>query len=239
MSLKEDLEKDINDIVNNLWTTRDGQVVPKVEDLGLKNDGVKLQATMLYSDLVHSTKLVTDEIQTFASEIYKLFLSTSARIIKYHDGFIRSFDGDRVMGVFIGTAKNTNAVGAALDISHAVTDMIVPKIKTFYSRPYFNIEHCTGIDTSEVFVIRGGPKIDNDLVWIGRAANAAAKLSDVRDGYTTVISEDVYDHMNDMRKYLNDTEDGHVRKYIWVSKDWNEIKGINKIYRTHWRKIIQ
>lgn len=239
MSLKEDLEKDINEITSNQWTKRDGQVVPKVEDLGLKNDGVKLQATMLYSDLVHSTKLVTDETQDFAAEIYKLFLSTSARIIKYHDGFIRSFDGDRVMGVFIGSSKNSNAVAAALEISYAVINMIIPKIREFYTRPYFKVEHCTGIDTSEVFVIRGGPKIDNDLVWIGRAANAAAKLSDVRDGFTTVISEDVYDKLNDNRKYLNDIDDNLVSKYIWVSKDWNNIKGINKIYGTHWFKIIE
>lgn len=240
MSLKEDLIKEIKDIIKTQWTERDGYVVPKPEDVKLLNDGVKINVTMLYSDLVHSTDLTMKETKYFASEVYKCFLSSASRIIKYWDGYIRSFDGDRVMAVFIGDDKNSNAVAAALEISHAVNKLILPEIQTFYNKShnYFNIDHCTGIDTSEIFIVRGGVKIDNDLVWIGRAANVASKLSEVRNGNYTIISDAVYDSLGYNRKYLNDIDDNYISKYIWSEKDWNEIPGIRKIYCSHWYKVI-
>jgi class 3 adenylate cyclase len=241
MSLETELNTEVKNIIKTTWTERDGQIVPKSEDVKLLNEGVKIEATMLYSDLVDSTELTMKNTFKFSAEVYKCFLSCSSRIIKNWDGFIRSFDGDRVMGVFIGNQKNSNAVWAALEISWAVFDIMIPEIKRFYKGTHdsFNISHCTGIDTSNLFIIRGGVRNDNDLVWIGRAANVAAKLSSIRDWNTTYITEAVYNTMFDDRKYLNDIYDGYKRKYIWVERTWNEVSGVNKIYGTNWRKIVE
>jgi len=42
MGLKEDLESDVKDIFSTRWSTREGNVVPEAEDVGLDNDAVKL-----------------------------------------------------------------------------------------------------------------------------------------------------------------------------------------------------
>lgn len=102
LALKEELELTVKKIFHDdLWTMRDGEVVPEPEDLKLGNDGVNLNGTVLYADLSGSTKLVDTKKAAFAAEIYKAYLPCAARIIKSQGGVITAYDGDRVMGVFI------------------------------------------------------------------------------------------------------------------------------------------
>ena len=51
-----------------------------------------------------------------------------------------------------------------------------------------------GVDTSELLVAKTGIRTVNDLVWVGRAANYAAKLSS-RLAPATQITSDVYDQL--------------------------------------------
>ena len=46
-----------------------------------------------------------------AAEVYKSYMACAVRIIKDEDGSITAYDGDRVMGIFIGNVKNTTATG--------------------------------------------------------------------------------------------------------------------------------
>jgi class 3 adenylate cyclase len=62
------------------------------------------------------------EKHRFAAEIYKTFLHCAAKIIRSEDGVITAYDGDRIMAVFIGNAKNTSAVRAALKNSLGGTE---------------------------------------------------------------------------------------------------------------------
>jgi hypothetical protein len=47
MALKDDLDAAVRKILRDGWSKRDGQVVPAPGDLGLGNDGVNLDATVL------------------------------------------------------------------------------------------------------------------------------------------------------------------------------------------------
>ena len=130
MSLKTDLENYCGDVFRSAWTTRDGTVVPDEDSkLGLKNEAIKIDGTVLYADLADSTRMVDDEIAGFSAEVYKTFLYCCARIISNHGGTVTAYDGDRIMGVFIGKSKNTSAVKAALNIKWAVDEIVMPKMK--------------------------------------------------------------------------------------------------------------
>ena len=114
---------------------------------------------------------------------------TSCRIIRSDGGEITAFDGDRVMAVYLGDSKNSNAAKSALKINWAVKNVINPAIKKQYPDTSFEVAQAIGIDTSELFVARTGIRGSNDLVWVGRAANYAAKLCSLRDeGYSTFIT---------------------------------------------------
>ena len=106
--------------------------MPESEDIGLGNKGIELDATMLYADLADSTELAMYNRQMTA-EIYKAFLACCTKLIIHREGKVRSFDGDRVMGVFIGESKNTNAVKAALHINYVFKEILVPAFHGIYS----------------------------------------------------------------------------------------------------------
>ena len=92
------------------------------------------------------------------------------------------------MAVFIGDSKNTSAVRCGLKIKSAVEEIINPAIKAQYSND-FQLKQVVGIDTSKLLVARTGVRGANDLVWVGPAANYAAKLSSISEQpYSTFIS---------------------------------------------------
>lgn len=227
MALKDELETEVDKIFRERWSTRDGKVVPDASDLKLGNDGVRLDATVLYADMADSTDLVDGYKDWFAAEIYKAFLTCSARIIKAHGGVITAYDGDRIMAVYIEGNKNTSAVKTALRINWAVQKVIKPKLKERYPDTSFIPGHSVGIDTSKILVARVGVRNDNDLVWVGRAANYAAKLSAFRtDGYSSWITGAVYDKMLDDAKMSGDHN-------MWEERVWTARNKL-RIYRSNW-----
>jgi class 3 adenylate cyclase len=236
MSLRDDLTSLVDDIAEGRWTTTDGRTVPESEDIGLGNVGSVLEATMLYSDLADSTALVTHN-RSIAAEVFKAFLECGTRIILAHDGKVRSFDGDRVMAVFIGDSKNTNAVKAALAINEVFRNVIAPRFGKQYEvfkDGTLALAQCTGIDTGSLLVARAGVRNNNDLVWVGQAANIAAKLSTLREApYNSWITKAVYDRTS---KEMKVSSDGRP---IWEHRIWATLPaGRQDIYRSSWwRKL--
>jgi class 3 adenylate cyclase len=196
VALHDELEEDIVRALATTWDLREGQVVPTTDDVALGGGGVRLDATVLYADLAESSTLVNDVHRQVAAKVMKSYLACSARIIADQGGAITSYDGDRIMGVFVGSAKNTCAVRAGLMINYVVHRLLRPELpSTFRSlaRLGFRIRHGVGIDTSEVLVVRAGRRGENDLIWVGRAANMAAALSGLRvEGGSVYISADVH-----------------------------------------------
>ncbi|HKS73063.1 MAG TPA: hypothetical protein VJQ82_07695, partial [Terriglobales bacterium] len=108
------------------------------------------------------------------------------------------------MGVFIGNFKNSSAAKAALKINYFFTKVLEPTFLSFYERlkdAPFKFAQSVGIDTSEIRAVRAGIRNNNDIVWVGRAPNIAAKLSSIREsGYSTYITEAVYKKLHDSAK---------------------------------------
>ncbi len=234
MALIDELNKETTAIVTRVWTRRDGEVVPQPEDLGLTNDAVDLQATLLYADLADSTELVLHN-QEIAAEVMKAYLRGATRIIRARGGEIRSFDGDRVMGVFIGGTPNSSAAIAGLKINYFFQNILKPAFAAQYEATFpakFNLQQTVGIDTSKVMVVRSGIRNHNDLIWVGRAPNIAAKLSGLRDaGCVTYITKAVFDALNDDAKY-----GGTPKKVMWEARTWNDgtSYGVRDVYRSGW-----
>lgn len=162
----------------------------------------------------------------FAAEIYKSYLHCAAKIIRSEGGVITSYDGDRIMAVFIDGAKNSNAARCALKINYAVTQIINPAIKNQYSGTDFQVRQIVGIDTSKLFVARTGIRGSNDLVWVGRSANYAAKLCSQSSYYASWITADVYNCLLDSSKYGSDGRD------MWESFWWEDRR--MTVYRSSW-----
>ncbi|MBC3884108.1 adenylate/guanylate cyclase domain-containing protein [Undibacterium griseum] len=231
MALRDDLHAQVAKIFREVWTMRDGQVVPANADVGLGNDAVKLNATVLYADLADSTLLVDRHIPAFAAEVYKTFLHCAAKIIVNEGGEITAYDGDRVMAVFLGHGKNVAAIRAAMQINFVVKNVIAPTMAVQYNTTNYTLKHVIGVDTSDLFVARTGVRGANDLVWVGRAANHAAKLAALPDTYQTYVTKAVFDQVPDFFKY------SEVGAAIWEPATWNTFDN-SIVYRTTWGQIV-
>jgi class 3 adenylate cyclase len=228
VALADDLKETVKSIFDTRWDVRDGQVVPEPEDLRLGNDAVKFaRATVLYADLHGSTKMVDSKKWWFAAEIYKTYLHCATKIIKDQGGAITSYDGDRVMGFFIGNMQSTNSAKCALKINYAVQNIINPAIKAKYTDTDFQVRQSVGIDTSEIHVARTGVRGDNDLVWVGRAANYAAKLTELDHGQQTWITDTLFSRLDKEAKY-GANGDLMWKEWIWTEHDER------KIYSSTW-----
>lgn len=191
--LTDQLLAGLKETVRTAWEKREGRVVPENDQLKLGNDRVEMEAVFLYADLADSTELAIAQ-QEIASEVCKGYIRGVTKLIRENGGEVRSFDGDRVMGVFLEGANNTAAVRCGLQINTFFRFILIPEFTGFYGSRLagFALNQTVGIDRSHVFICRAGARNDNDLIWVGRAPNIAAKLSNIRNGYNTLITNAVY-----------------------------------------------
>jgi class 3 adenylate cyclase len=215
VALLDDLTSNVGQIFRSQWTTREGRVVPDSPDIGLGNDGVELHATVLYADIDGSTTMVDQLEPKVAAELYKAYLICAAKIITSEGGTIAAYDGDRIMGVFVGALKTPSAVRTGLKINFATQQIVMPGFKLQYPGKTFVLRQTVGIDASKLLVAKTGVRGSNDLVWVGPAANYAAKMSAIsRAPYATWISQTVFDNLTPETKVSSG-------KSMWDYLAWN------------------
>lgn len=224
----------VDALLLNPLEERVGRVVPATADVALKNGAVKVDATFLYADLAGSAKLSEVCPWETTAKIIRAFLDISTRLIIARGGHVRSFDGDRVMGVFLSNTKNSDASKCGREIHWVVRKVLHEKAKAKFrsiSNNGIEIRHCVGIDTGEVRAVRAGMRDNNDLIWIGKAASFSAKLSDVREiGYHTFISERVFKKLSSDAKKEGDTD-------LWTKDSFNFAGKQEVVYKSnHWKK---
>lgn len=225
MPLHDDLKAEANKIFKSAWMERDGANVPDPASIGLGNDAVNLDAVVLYADLAESTKMVDTFEPKFAAEVYKAYLHCCAKVIRSEGGEITAYDGDRVMAVYIGNAKNTSAARTALKLNFVRTKIIQPAILAQYPTTRFVLQHAVGVDASKLMVARTGIRGANDLVWVGRAANHAAKMASLPHDYPSRVSAEVYSQLSEEVK----TKQGQS---MWERATWSDMG--REIYRSTW-----
>lgn len=233
MAFGDDVRKAVDDILGTTFNEREGKVVPKSEDVALKNGAVKLDAAFLYADLAGSGMIAKQCPWDTTAKIIRAYLDSACRIIRDHGGEIRSFDGDRVMGVFIGEWPCSNATKAALKIKYATEQIIQPKATakfTSVSKNNVLIRQACGIDYGTSRAVRAGVRDNNDLIWIGRPPSFAAKLSDNREHpYSTFISKAVYCRLSEETKKSQGVD-------MWEERYFTFAGSQETIYRSsyHW-----
>jgi len=203
MALKEDLENKINSYFKESYEVEETTIVPDTDysKLTFGNKGLTAELAFLYVDIRKSSELHTTYGFTNAARIYQSFHDICVRIINHFDGNIRSFDGDRVMGIFSGKSKCTNAVKSAMKIRWAVDELLSTHLK----QP---IKIGCGIDFGKTLIIKVGKGRDDnnkDLVWVGQASNYAAHLSDIGNN-SIIISERTYNRMGPSTTWKNADE---------------------------------
>ena len=233
MTPSDDLQSKAKQFMESNWNVRQATTVPDDSNLTLTGKVAKLDATVLYADMRSSSKLVDEVNQRVAGKIYQAFLYSVASIIRSNSGEITAYDGDRVMGIFIGDYKNTRATKSALMINHAVINILEPMFEDHFkslSKSGFKISHCVGIDTGPFLAVKAGLRNANDIVWIGRPPNLAAKLSEIREkDYSEYITNEVFQALDVPAKYV-----GTENKLMWDRRNYKYLDEDIIIYSSNY-----
>jgi adenylate cyclase len=223
MAFAEDLKKAVEDLLLVGWNVRRGNKAPTVDSVALRDGAVRINATFAYADLAKSSDLAQDVTDEIAARVIRAYVSAATRVFRKHGGEIRSFDGDRVMAVFMGESHITRAVDAGLGINWAVHKVIRPQLDEHWPAnldPWV-MNHAVGIDTGEALMVRGGVRDsndqeNNDLIAVGPAPNVAAKLSGLRHRPSIYITQAVWE---DMASTVSFAQSGDREgEYMW---DWS------------------
>lgn len=193
MSLKDfkaDLEVEVATILGSdfdveITTTK---TVPHSNDpkitfpnLDAKKQGCKLVDTcVLYIDMRRSTELSLRLKPKTTTKLYSSFVRAMTRCARYHHGHVRGIIGDRVMVLFDEEKAFTQAVDCALLMNSVCEYVVNSRFKS--GEVSFGI----GIDAGKMLVTKTGIRKNGheqhnykNLVWLGRPANIASKLTDL------------------------------------------------------------
>jgi adenylate cyclase len=239
MTLLEDLRTKVSGYLQGDYETFKPQGVPLPEDIPLGNKAAELDATALFIDVRQSSDITNTFRRQTAAKMMKAYFDGSVRIINANDGYVRSFNGDGMLALFTGDSRSSNAVKAAMQVKWFVQEVLSPQFRRYFANNMsaigsaldFNIG--AGLDEGTIFAVRVGIKGTNDVAWVGRCSNTAAKLSSVtKPPRAIAITRAVYERLKDDRKYSKGD-------HMWSDEAYREFGGVNRALRTtsYWWSI--
>jgi adenylate cyclase len=198
MPLKEDLINKVNSYFTEPYIVEETTIIPSTDysKLTFGNKGLISEFAFLFVDIRKSSELHDTYGYANAAKIYQSFHDVCLRIIEQNSGKIRAFDGDRIMGVFSGDSKRTNATKSAMNIRWAIENLVNPKLKS-------PLKIGCGIDIGKTLITKVGKGRDphnNDLIWIGKGCNYASHLTQEANN-SIIISQNIYNNLHDSTKY--------------------------------------
>jgi len=186
MAVKEtiqEIDELVADVIKTGFVYNPTNLVPKIDDpqltyeSGAEKKGKSINTCVLYVDIRNSVQLTIDHPNSMG-KVYTAFTKAVLKAARFHDGHIRNIIGDRIMIVFPSANCYTNAVDCAISINHIAKFIINPKFK-------IDFKCGIGIDYGEMKVIKVGIErkgLENNenkgLVWSGKPANIASRLTD-------------------------------------------------------------
>jgi adenylate cyclase len=150
-------------------------------NLDTRRQGSKLIDTcVLYIDIRRSTELNLAHRPTTVAKLYSAFVRAMTRCARYHGGHVRGIIGDRVMVIFDRKDSFRNAVECAVSMNSTSQHVI----DAYFKRG--EVECGIGIDAGRMLATKTGVRRRGaeqqsyrNLVWLGRPANVASKLTDL------------------------------------------------------------
>ena len=240
MGLKGDIVNRIDTYIQGEYDIKNTRKIPTAQDLGFRRHGRIVKTAILYADLRGSSEVTERHRGYTTARIFKSFLYAMARIARSHDGEIRSYDGDRIMVVFPPDASNENAVcdvavRTGMEMAWFFDKILVPKLKRYDDSLDFGI----GIAFSPMLAVRVGLSRNpdnNDIVFIGRAANLAAKLSDKAKSPNHIwIDHETYRRLDNVWKYVDSQASRRNRRSMWKDRTLNFAGDRRGVYATSYR----
>ena len=185
--------------------------------------------SFMYADLIGSSAMVEEHQPEMVAETIATFLMEAAKIVHALGGVCHSYDGDRIMAVFHTNQGPTQAVLAAFYINAVMELSVIPHCqKSFGISP----QHAIGIDAGKALAVKSGlPRpgvahnMGNDVSYVGKAANYAARNSGIRINdehgidkqYRIYVSDEAFQVIKPVKCWCYNCDVKNVHPDAWDS----------------------
>jgi class 3 adenylate cyclase len=235
MGLLDDLATTVSGYLAGNYETYEPKDVPLPEEVGLGNKAAKLTATALFIDVRQSSDITEAFRLQTAAKMMKAYFHGAVKVVRANSGHVRSFNGDGMLALFMGDTRSSNATKAAMQVRWFVDEVLQPQFRSYFRNNLAALGKALdfsigcGLDDGQIFAVRVGIKGTNDVAWVGRATNTAAKLASFTDPNRVRVTRAVYQRLNKDRKYSGD-------QHMWSDEVFKEIGGVSRAYRwSTWR----
>lgn len=174
------------------------EVVPTLDDpaltFGDPVEGVKrakrLDTCVLYVDIRDSSRISAERRPHTLARMYSAFVTAMLDCVRQEGGHVRNIIGDRVMAVFDRPNCFVAAARTAALCNTVAHRVLAPRVAAlgegFVFRCGIGIDHGTMLVTKAGKPRRAGEReFYRSLVWMGRPANVASKLTDLANKAAT------------------------------------------------------
>lgn len=190
----EDFLKNIDEEVKTV-TSSDFEVeiietsyVPSFSDPNITYDNLdtnkkkckRLESCVLYVDIRGSAQISAERQPKTLAKMYSSFIRSMIACARYYGGHVRNIIGDRVMVVFDKANCFTNAVNTAVLMNSVCKHILNKRIKSFEFSAGIGIDYGKMLITKSGAIRQGDEKeFYRSLVWLGKPANVASRLTDL------------------------------------------------------------
>ncbi|MCP2013989.1 class 3 adenylate cyclase [Deinococcus sp. HSC-46F16] len=152
-----------------------------------------LESCVLYVDIRNSASISVSNQSERLAKMYSAFVKNMIAAARYYGGHVRNIIGDRVMIVFDRENCFINAYRTATLMNSIAQHIIDKKIEGI------DFKCGIGIDYGQMLIVKGGAirrggetEFYRTLVWLGRPANVASRLTDLGNKTVTRKKDMVY-----------------------------------------------
>ncbi len=180
----DNIDSVISDWKNTGFTFNPKAYVPGLDDTSLtygngeEKKGIEINTCVLFVDIRDSVQMtIKKQIRTMG-KIYSVFTHCVLLAAQHYGGYVRNIIGDRVMVVFPQDNCFCKAVNCAITINH-IASMINKKFNIFDFRCGIGVDYGK-LSVMKVGIQKRGAENDDNkgLVWVGKPANFASRLTD-------------------------------------------------------------
>jgi len=152
-------------------------------------EGEHKQVTVLFCDLVESTRLAEQVTAEVMHQVMDQVLKLMAEAVHRHGGTVNQFLGDGMMALFGAPVAMENHALQAVHAALAIQETLSGYGTRLKQEHGFDVQLRMGLNTGPVVVGRIGDDLRMDYTAVGDTTNLAARLQAMAEPGTILISE--------------------------------------------------
>ncbi|AJE54196.1 adenylate/guanylate cyclase domain-containing protein [Paenibacillus polymyxa] len=238
---RDSIREEIRGIISSDFEIiiKETDTVPSIDDpditypnLITKQQKCKLLETcVLYIDIRKSTDLNLSHRRETMAKLYSSFVRSMARAGGNYGGVVRNIIGDRLMVVFNKENCFTNAVKTAILMNSVSQYILNEEFEHNEVKCGIGIDYGKMLVTKTGIIKRGTENTSNkSLVWLGRPANIASKLTDAANKTVSEVKYQTIPTIRELHHYP------HINDWEWYEFDQDDFLN-NRIEKTSTRML--